>query len=224
MCTQSAWSRSIKKWKGANFCGEKAEIAWKTADKTGSRGEPLKRKQDDTDNAQEAQGKRRRIDVKDADEEVHRAAEKGRGTRRKVREVTLQDHFTCETCRTKVPATCKAFQLHTLGATTWCRQCKKSWMAKTWFCSCGVRWYQCPQHALGSQHKASITDKTETLPRIPQRRKAVRQDVKDEGFEALDSVSKGQRAITEECGQRVLRTSMLSANLKRKFSHRCIDA
>ena len=54
--------------------------------------------------------------------------------------------FKCDTCQCEVKSNRKAFRLDTLGAKTWCGNCKKSYEAKTWKCPCNLPWYECGVH------------------------------------------------------------------------------
>ena len=56
-------------------------------------------------------------------------------------------YFTCPGCPRKLlPGTRPVFNTHNLDARLWCNSCRKSLFVKTWQCSCGIPWHNCPEH------------------------------------------------------------------------------
>ena len=136
-------------------------------------------------------------------------------------------YFVCGACGNEIPANRRAFKINTLDAKTWCGRCKKSLMAKSYKCQCGVPWYKCNAHqavkATVEGDQDSLSSKVEKkLPEKPKAKtvKSKARGVEQEDLEGNYRVPKRRK---QKVCEPVFRVSMLSAGLKRKFASLCQD-
>ncbi len=201
-CTKrTGWSKTIRKFKGAIFKRIESQDQEK--------GEEQKKVPEE-----EAEQK----GLKEKTEEAQAEVQEG-GKKESTEEPFL---LGCHRCGAKVRSDRKAFQQDTLGTKTRCRKCEKSWMAKTWICPCGIQWHTCEKHRYGQKTPQVKPEEKQASTRRQKRRP---QKPLSADLEGLYS-SKGLRAKTARrtgSEELVIRTGMLSTNLKRKFSHLCTD-
>ena len=140
--------------------------------------------------------------------------------------VKIKIYVCCAKCNNKIPSDRKAFRPNTLDARTWCGECKKNYMAKSYKCQCGVLWYKCGMHrGVNDTIKGDAALAPNTLP-AKGLRKAVQKGRPPknqlEDLEGNFKITKKRKCEhINRAFEAPLRASMLSAGLKRKFAYLC---
>ena len=150
--------------------------------------------------------------------------------------------FTCPACPTVADGTRGTFNLHSLDQKTWCKGCKLSRFVWRWRCECGLPWHACPTHSAEPDRlRASLLEKAPPPKRARHSSSSSRQVGQGREREQqlsnwLDAptpkraragdaeIAFGQREINKvlDRGSSV-NPRLLSANLRRRFSHLCTD-
>ncbi len=73
---------------------------------------------------------------------------------------SVYTHFySCPSCTTKEPDTCRAFQHHDLDNTHRCISCKRTSKVNLWNCECNTKWHLCCIHR--NKSLKQLSNKTE---------------------------------------------------------------
>ena len=134
--------------------------------------------------------------------------------------------FACGVCGHKVPSGRKTFDLEDLGAKSWCGRCRKSHDSQRWRGSCAKEWSACKVHKKVPKYCRRMAKVREEGGNKTKRKRVEGEVIPLETRVSELCVEKNisfRRADCDVVAEKGIRSSMLSAALKRKFHHLCTE-